>query len=160
MVLLFGKGFKTFILLLTTHLTKVFLQITLLRLHVKSFAIAILFFPSHWSCWMFHLFFLIHIFHFDHYIIYFPEHTEKYSTCYLRFVWPMKLIHGNQHSQHPKEYKKQPGTWKRDRSSQKIQSSKARKIDLQNVCGKRKAKVFTRINWLINDVKIVVGNAP
>ena len=50
----------------------------------------------------------------------FLGHTIKYFRKYLsatRYSWRVwhmtRLIYRNQHSQHPKSYKKQPETWKR-----------------------------------------------
>ena len=52
------------------------------------------------------------------------------SSCYLRCVWHItQLMHGNQHSQHPKKPKKQPETRKQV-SQWMAEDSKLREIKL------------------------------
>ena len=71
------------------------------------------------------------------------------SCCYSGRLWHMtRLINSNQHSQHPKNHKKQPETGKQ--VSQWIGE-----IELisKKVWGKRKEKIFRLRSWLLLHVK-------
>ena len=90
-------------------------------------------------------------------------HGRDFTKSYQCFPWwRLSLIHGNQHSQHLKKYKKtetpkQDGT--QDGKQQKIQGSnrsKDREMELLNkeVWRKRKGKVFNTRIWLIHNSKV------
>ena len=90
----------------------------------------------------------------------FLGHTKKYfsktcfSSCYSGRVWHMtRLIHGNQHLQHPKKHKKWPETrkqviqlvWSR---WMKIQASKQKETELISKEVWRKKEGVQKKQWI------------